>query len=285
MDLRATLKGGTYPVTLEPMKNDPNPPPVHPKVMICIPSGRTWEARCATAVSGLCAYSAMNGVSLGVVGLEGSVISRQRNDLVRMAREHGMDYILQIDSDMVFPPDALCRLLKHNKDVIGATYSKRVKPYDTLGRLHGEPPTDPNKDPLCKAIFLPGGFMLIKLSVFDKLTMPYYYESYAWDGETGFDSFANYLRSNYTDRPPEEAIEELRDTKFAKWANEIWPKEREFCGGSYVSEDVNFFRQLAKAKIESWCDIQLTFQMIHLGTLEVTCLRPEDKSLIVPAVM
>lgn len=283
IDLKSVLKASSSPMFMGPDKEATPPKPI--RVMICIPSGRTWEARNATSVAGLCAYSAMQGISLGVVGLEGSVIAKQRNDLVQMSQQHGMDYMFQIDSDMVFPPDALMRLLKHDKEVVGATYNKRVAPYQTLGKLYGSPPEDPIKNPLCEAQFLPGGMMLYKMSVFDKLTKPYYFESFAWEGETGFESFANYLRSNYGTVPPEEMIEELKDTKFGKWVNEIWAKEREFMGGSYISEDINVCRQFAKAGVKIWCDIALTFELKHLGTLEVTCLRPEDKALITPAVM
>ena len=36
-------------------------------------------------------------------------------------REH-FDYMLQLDSDMTFPPDALCKLLERDKDVITGVY-------------------------------------------------------------------------------------------------------------------------------------------------------------------
>lgn len=39
----------------------------------------------------------------------------------RTMREH-FDYMLQIDSDMTFPPDALCRLIDRNVDVITGVY-------------------------------------------------------------------------------------------------------------------------------------------------------------------
>ena len=39
----------------------------------------------------------------------------------RAMREH-FDYMLQIDSDMTFPPDALCRLIDRNVDVITGVY-------------------------------------------------------------------------------------------------------------------------------------------------------------------
>lgn len=283
-DLKSALLGGaaSAPIMLEPETAPKKQPP---RVMVGIPSGNTWMARTATAVAGLCAYTGMNGISLGVVGLEGSVISKQRNDLVNIARQHKMDYILQIDSDLVFPPDALLRLLKHDKDIVGATYNKRVAPYETLGRLEGDMPDDPGKTPLCKAIFLPGGFMLMKMSVFERIPPPWYFETYAWPGETGTDALKNYVRSNYTNSCPESALSELDGSNLSKWADEIWPEERKFMGASYVSEDINFSRLVRRHGLEMWCDLQLTWEIKHLGILEVTCLPPTEQALIVPASM
>lgn len=39
----------------------------------------------------------------------------------RTMREH-FDYMLQLDSDMAFPPDSLCKLLERDKDVITGVY-------------------------------------------------------------------------------------------------------------------------------------------------------------------
>jgi hypothetical protein len=265
-------------------------PPAQPtRIMICIPSGRTWEARTATAVAGLVGFSVQQGLSIGIINLEGSMITKQRNDLVESARKHGADYILFIDSDLTFPPDTLVRLLAHKKDVVGATYNKRVPPYETLGRLKGPPPSDEElrKGGLRQAELLPGGMVLVKMSVYDKLTWPWYHESYQWDGANGVEQLKEYLRNNYCAFAPEAALAELDSCeKLSTWLNEVFKIESQVRWAFY-SEDLAFFRKLAKAGIECWCDMAVTFSLVHLGVLEVSCRMPEkpSTSVLVPAVM
>jgi len=57
----------TLPAPLLPSPVAAAPAPKPLKVMICIPSGRTWEARTATSVAGLAAYSALQGLSIGII--------------------------------------------------------------------------------------------------------------------------------------------------------------------------------------------------------------------------
>lgn len=283
------------PGPLGPMKGEIKEvtilPPVEPakqpiKVILALPSGRTWEARTSTCVSGLMAYSALQGVSLGIINLEGSMITKQRNDLKDGATKYGADYIFFIDTDLVLPCDSLMRLLAHKKDVVGATYNKRVPPYETLGRLKGLKPTDLEvaKGGLREAELLPGGCMLVKMSVFDKITWPYYYESYQWPGKSGLEAFANMMKDNYSTVFTDDLLDEIKDTPFAQWLENTWKLES-VNKWDYFSEDLNFCRKLIKAGITIWCDLTLTFELKHLGTLEVTCSAPKPQSVLVAAQM
>src|SRR5262245_27156266 len=257
------------------------------RVMLALPSGRTWEARTATSVTALAAITALNGVELSIVNLEGSMITKQRNDLVDHAKKLGADYVFFIDTDLVMPPDTLIRLLKHGKDVVGATYNKRVHPYETLGRLKGEKPTDDElrAGGLREAELLPGGCVLVKMSVYDKLTWPFYHESYQWEGADGVAALKEFLRNNYATFAPEEALAELDGTdKLKTWLNETWKLES-VAKWQFYSEDLAFFRKLAKAGIKAWCDLDITFKLEHLGTLPVTCKSPSVPTVIAPAVM
>lgn len=67
-----------------------------------------------------------------VVAFEiGSLIYNARNSLAAKAVQSGADYVLWLDSDMVFPSDALERLLEDRAkgDIITGAYYRRVKPY------------------------------------------------------------------------------------------------------------------------------------------------------------
>lgn len=61
-----------------------------------------------------------------------SLIYSSRNELARQAIEGGYDYVLWLDSDMVFDPDMLYRLLidlEAGRDIVTGIYFRRVKPY------------------------------------------------------------------------------------------------------------------------------------------------------------
>lgn len=298
-DIKKQLLGG---VSVPSSSNEPNsrtvsvttPAPgraaIGPKVLVCLPSGRTWEARTATAVAGLCTFSALHGIQISIANLEGSMISKQRNDLVKMGLDNGFDYLMWIDTDMIMPPNAMMRLLSHNKDIVGATYNKRVPPYETLGKLKGPKPEDIGKGGLHEADLMPGGFMLIKLDVYRKVGWPYYWETYQWSGNDGVESLKTYLRDNYFELPSEEALASLNDAKpLVEWLNKM---QKDYGHRwEYYSEDLNFCRKLRKIGLQIYCDLDLTFEMVHLGTLEVTCKPPPKVNAnpvadaVVPAVM
>lgn len=256
------------------------------KVMLALPSGRTWEARTATCVAGLAAHAMTQGIQLGILNMEGSMITKQRNDLVQMAKDQNADYLFFIDTDMVIPVDSLTRLLRHDKDVVGATYNKRVAPYETLGKLKGDKPGDDElrKGGLREAELLPTGVLLIKMSVFDRIPWPWFFETYQWPGADGVAQIKEYLRHNYSTFAPEEALAELDNCpKLATWLNATHKIEAH--DWKYFSEDLNFCRKLAKMGIPLWCDLSLSFEAVHLGTHSVTCSPPPRPTVLSPAVM
>lgn len=67
----------------------------------------------------------------GVAFQVGSLIYTSRNKLAAIAIENGCDYVLWLDSDMVFPPDTLKRMLDNRDkgDIITGVYYRRVSPY------------------------------------------------------------------------------------------------------------------------------------------------------------
>lgn len=302
-DLKSKLMGGAYGTSLPPGPASPEVlnaldvrvpapnlrPGQKPKnVMICVPSGRSWEARTASFIAGMVAYSAYQGVSIGICNVEGSMITKSRNDSVQIALDKGAEYIMWIDSDMVGPPDTLMRLLAHERDVVGATYNKRVPPYETLGRLKGKMPETLaalRAGGLREAETMPGGMMLIKTDVYRRMRWPYYYESYEWPGETGTDTIKNFLRDNYEIEPPADVLESLDGTRLGDWLNTYYASAGK--GFWYFSEDLNWCRKVRKLGVRIWCDLTLTFELTHLGVMPVSCLPPSvpEDDPIAAAVM
>lgn len=102
-----------------------------PRVSIAVPSGDMVHADFAMAYAQLCLASA--GLPLQLTTVKSSIVAQARNNGVELARSFGADFIFFLDSDMLFPPTALFRFLLHGKDIVGATYTKRVAPFEILG--------------------------------------------------------------------------------------------------------------------------------------------------------
>lgn len=168
---------------LVPAKTEPK------KVAICIPSGDMVHADFAMALAAMayrCSAFVQDGrqftaIPIAMVNTKGSLIVNNRNKLVEEARNLGVDYILFVDSDIVVHPFTLRRLLEHDKDIVGATYIQREEPHRLLGRaLDGRPldeaiqgqPLDTTS--LMEVSALPAGCLLVKMSVFDKMVVPYF---------------------------------------------------------------------------------------------------------------
>lgn len=66
----------------------------------------------------------------------GSLVYTSRNDLSRFAMKEGFDYVLWMDSDMVFPQDFHERMLKtmteNDLDILTGIYYKRKPPYSPV---------------------------------------------------------------------------------------------------------------------------------------------------------
>lgn len=153
------------------------------RVAICIPSTDMVHADFAMSLAAM-AYRAsgfthdsqtFEAVPIAIVNTKGSLVANNRNRLVKEAQALGVDYILFLDSDMVLHPDTLRRLLSHDKDIVGGTYIQREDPHRLLGKtadgqmLH-EAMSGLNVEmaQLMEVGALPGGCLLVKLSVFEK---------------------------------------------------------------------------------------------------------------------
>lgn len=153
-----------------------------PLVAICVPSTGTWKAKMGHDLCLMCCLSLAHA-NLILCNQESSSIGDSRNRMVLDSRRHKVDYLMFVDTDMVFPEDGLARLIAHDKDIVGATYNRRVPPYDTLGEW--EPFTLANdKIGLARAKKMPTGFLLVKASVFERLKPPWFFEAFGWDNRS-----------------------------------------------------------------------------------------------------
>lgn len=107
----------------------------------------------------------------------------KRNTIVRRFLESKFDYLLMLDSDMIFPADLVQRLLAANKDVVGVLYAKRFPPFDSVGGRTGQGivadslvnywPIAP-KQGLQRVERVGGGVMLIRRAVLQAVGAPWF---------------------------------------------------------------------------------------------------------------
>lgn len=107
----------------------------------------------------------------------GTILSNMRNNLAREALKFGATHILWLDSDMVFPADALLRLLSHKKPIVAANYSTRRYPCEPVAKNLDKKHwiyTDHMSTGLEAAIACGMGLMLTETSVFTALPEPWF---------------------------------------------------------------------------------------------------------------
>ena len=151
------------------------------KVAICIPSGELIHADFAMSLLHLCMVARNHGIQLGVVNHKSSIVEVGRSQLVESARDLNADYMLFLDSDMLFPADLLVKLLEHKKDLVCTDASTRRPPYKTVVRtVAGDPIKYDAKTE--KLVELKGASLaccLINMNVFDKIERPYFLVTYS----------------------------------------------------------------------------------------------------------
>lgn len=94
------------------------------KILIAIPSGNTLDV---DFVKSLLSLQPIGNVDIHIE--EGSLVYVAREKLSLYAIEEEFDYVLWLDSDMVFEPDLLKRLLIDDKPVVAGLFFTRRPPY------------------------------------------------------------------------------------------------------------------------------------------------------------
>ena len=59
----------------------------------------------------------------------GSLIYEARNKLAKQAIKMGAEWTMWFDSDMIFPPETMLKLLEHNAPMVSGAYFRRSPPY------------------------------------------------------------------------------------------------------------------------------------------------------------
>lgn len=153
------------------------------KVAIGLPSGDLLHADFALSLVNLCIHSISRGVHVAIINQKSSVVEISRNQIVQEAEKVGADYLLWLDSDMVFPAQTLQRLLSHQKDIVCVDAVRRREPITQVLTGMDNKPLQHKKDPDAKdpLVEVKGGtcaVQLIKMDVYAKLPQPHFLVTY-----------------------------------------------------------------------------------------------------------
>lgn len=160
-------------------------------VSILVPVNDMVHSHFTYSLTNLMKLTTQMGVETHLFFDASTILINQREHLIEQALEVNTDYVLWLDSDMMFPPSTLLRLLNHDKDLVGCNYMKRAYPFKTTAFTDT---TDwENWIPIqygdlqdAEAVGL--GCCLMKTNIFKKLQKPYFEYTYQektkdWGGE------------------------------------------------------------------------------------------------------
>lgn len=116
-----------------------------------------------------------------VVQSRGSSVAANRNNIVERALDLGADHIFWLDDDLVFKPEVLEKLLKHNVDIVVGLSLGRHPPFDPLwfqamdkGRMIPVDSLSVSRNGLKELKYCTSGGMLTRTSIFKKLPRPWW---------------------------------------------------------------------------------------------------------------
>ncbi len=213
-------------------------------ITVCVPSQSNVSAFFAYDLAQMMSFTASHYVQPGVIGglglgiQVGTYVHVARQMLAQAALTNDSDYLLFIDSDMRFPPDALIQLLVHQLPMVGINYVARMYPPRYLAVKTAADIDDPDSKGLIletlpeseglEQVDAVGfGLVLIRRDVFEALPKPR--EHGPW------------------------------------WWYQWMPAH-----GAQIGEDMYFCRAVRKAGIQIMVDHDLSKQVKHVGLEQYT---------------
>ncbi len=156
------------------------------KIIIGLPVGEVLQAKTAFSLVHL---ARSLGMDFDFIMTRSCDIIGNRVQLVKMAQERKATHLLFVDHDMFFPCEKvnpLKQLIAHDKDIIGAWYNFRTMPIRPVGVVLEPFKDDETPKEIFKCNVVGTGFMLIKMSVFDKISEPWFQFGRRADGTLAY---------------------------------------------------------------------------------------------------
>lgn len=150
------------------------------KLAICMPTLQMMHTRTAMCLAGATATTALSGKvdDLILKNLSSAYIDLVREKLAHEVLTMGADAIFWLDHDMVFPPDAILRLLAHDVPIVSCGYRRRQAP--DFPQMPEEMRPSPVEG-LAYPLYILGGFTLVRREVYAKMQRPWYRDGWGLD--------------------------------------------------------------------------------------------------------
>lgn len=162
-------------------------------VVFCLPGKSftegffdSWNAlRSAVAERGDIRMTIARGSGPSVVHVRNHILENGVDGLMRIAQPFGgmsYDYMMWIDSDSVFTPDAVFKLLEADKDIVTGLVPIDLKGTGAMGYVNNFSPTKlynlyaipGDQQELIEIDFCGFGFVLVKHGVFESMEYPWF---------------------------------------------------------------------------------------------------------------
>lgn len=159
-------------------------------VLLGIPSYGLWAGDFGMCLVALVAdflskkVEEYDSQSIRVWKKEGSILPSIRHGLVREAQKQKCTHLLFLDTDQLFPPDLLRRLLRWKKEVVACNIATKAEKSYPTARQKGKGPkgevlyTYPGDVGLKQVWRIGCGVMLLDLSIFGRMTPPWFSVKY-----------------------------------------------------------------------------------------------------------
>jgi hypothetical protein len=160
------------------------------KLAVLIPCRDTVYSLFTSCLVEMVKTCTMAGIDTHVIYDAGSILLNQRENLANQALEINSDYMLWLDSDMMFPSTTAMRMMAHNKTVVAANYMKRSIPlnsvaYEKRGDWDNWLPLMSDEE-LISVEGVGMGCMMIKTEILKEIEKPWFafeYKDDSWHGE------------------------------------------------------------------------------------------------------
>lgn len=161
-------------------------------VSILVPTRDTVYSHFSYSLGNLIKTTTLMGIEVHLFFDASTILINQRENLINQAIEVKSEWALWLDSDMMFPPTTLLRMLAHNQDIVACNYMKRSYPFKSVAFMDTNDweswvPLQ-SEDELLTVDAIGMGCVLMRTSVFEKLNRPYFEYTYQpktkdWGGE------------------------------------------------------------------------------------------------------